>query len=86
MKVSLQEALLGYKKRISHLDKHVVEINSKENEVTQPFSWKVLQGEGMPKRNMYSEFGDLHIKFIVDFPKQLTEQQKKLIRMALPDE
>ena len=34
MKVSLQEALLGYKKRISHLDKHVVEINSKENEVT----------------------------------------------------
>ena len=39
----------------------------------------------MPKRNMYSESGDLHAKIIVNFPKTLTENQKKLIAMILPE-
>ena len=44
-----------------------------------------MKGEGMPKRNAYSEFGDLHAKMIVNFPKSLTEEQKKLIEKILPD-
>lgn len=35
--ISLEEALLGFKKRISHLDGHLVEISSKPEEVVQPF-------------------------------------------------
>lgn len=31
--ISLEEALLGFKKRINHLDGHLVEISSKEDEV-----------------------------------------------------
>jgi DnaJ-class molecular chaperone len=82
--ITLEEALLGYKKRIGHLDGHLVEISAKD-EVTQPFSWKVVKGEGMPKRNLYSEFGDLHSKLVIDFPKQLSDHQKLLINAALSD-
>mmetsp|Transcript_32377 Transcript_32377/g.23913 ORF Transcript_32377/g.23913 Transcript_32377/m.23913 type:complete len:114 (+) Transcript_32377:697-1038(+) len=83
--ISLEEALLGFKKRIAHLDGHLVEVSSKPDEVVQPFSWKVVKGEGMPKKNYYSEFGDLHVRLIVDFPKSLTQEQKKLVEMILPD-
>lgn len=40
--ISLEEALLGFKKRINHLDNHLVEISSIPGEVIQPFSWKVI--------------------------------------------
>jgi len=33
MTISLEEALLGFKKRINHLDNHLVEVSSKENEI-----------------------------------------------------
>jgi DnaJ-related protein SCJ1 len=85
MEISLEEALLGFKKRLNHLDNHLVEVASNYNEVIQPFQWKVVQGEGMPKKNYYSEFGDLHAKMIVNFPKSLNEEQKRLIKMILPD-
>ena len=32
--ISLEEALLGFKKRIGHLDGHLVEFSSKSDEVT----------------------------------------------------
>ena len=76
LKITLEEALLGFTKRINHLDNHLVEIRSKPDEVIQPFSWKVIGGEGMPKKNLYSEFGDLHAKMIIEFPKTLTEKQR----------
>jgi len=47
--------------------------------VSQPFSWKIVKGEGMPKRNVYSEAGDLHAKVNIQFPKTLTEKQRQLI-------
>lgn len=33
-----------------------------------------MKGEGMPKRNVYSEFGDMHAKMLINFPKTLTEK------------
>lgn len=83
--IRLEEALLGFTKRIGHLDGHIVEVNSKPHEIIQPFQWKVLKGEGMPKRNVYSEFGELHSKIVVDFPKTLSEEQKALINEILSD-
>lgn len=44
-----------------------------------------MKNEGMPKRNMYSEFGDLHSKMIINFPKTLTEKQKQMIAQILPE-
>jgi DnaJ-class molecular chaperone len=72
LSVSLEEALLGYSKRVQHLDGHLVEIASQE--VSQPFSWKIVRGEGMPKRNIHSESGDMHAKINIQFPKTLTEK------------
>lgn len=39
----------------------------------------------MPKRNVYSEFGDLHAKMVVEFPKTLSDKQKALINEILVD-
>lgn len=83
--ISLEEALLGFSKRVQHLDGHLVEVSSSPEEVVQPFAWKVIRGEGMPRRNVYSESGDLHSKFNILFPKALTEKQKQMIDQILPD-
>ena len=56
-----------------------MEVSSNYDEVVQPFSWKIVRSEGMPKRNIHSEFGDLHAKINIQFPKSLTEKQKQLI-------
>jgi DnaJ-class molecular chaperone len=48
----------------------MVTITSKEGEVVQPFSWKILKDEGMPIRGT-GEFGELHVKMLVNFPKEL---------------
>ena len=83
LSVTLEEALLGFQRRVQHLDGHLVEVSS--DEVSQPFSWKVVRGEGMPKRGIYSEFGDLHAKVNIQFPKALSEKQKQMIEQILPD-
>ena len=83
LSVTLEEALLGFKKRINHLDNHLVEISS--DGVSQPFEWKVVKGEGMPRRHIHSEAGDLHAKVNIQFPKALNERQRALIDQILPD-
>lgn len=37
VQVSLEEALLGFAKRVTHLDNHLVEVSSTGDEVVQPF-------------------------------------------------
>jgi DnaJ-class molecular chaperone len=70
--ITLEEALLGFKKTIKHMDGHTVEIKSDPMEVIQPFSWKILKDEGMPIRNSGGDYGELHVKMIVGFPAELT--------------
>lgn len=61
MTLTLKEALLGFKKSLTHLDGHIVVVNV--TEPTQPFSVKKIDGEGMPLHNMAYERGHLYIKF-----------------------
>lgn len=84
MDITLQEALLGFKRNFKHLDGHIVTIESKEGSVVQPFSWKILKGEGMPIRGT-TDYGELHVKMIVNFPKDLTERQKQLVDLIFPE-
>ncbi|KAJ5078679.1 DNAj-related protein scj1 [Anaeramoeba ignava] len=77
IKVSLLDALIGFKVSIAHLDGTTFEIE--ENTVTSPGMIRKYSGKGMPKRNFPSDKGDLLIEFQVDFPKSLTENQKKEI-------
>jgi DnaJ-class molecular chaperone len=52
--------------------------------VTQPFEVRRVQGEGMPQHNYPSQKGTLHVKYIVDLPKVLTDEQKAAIAKLWP--
>ena len=52
---------------------------SKRKKITKPFFVKTIKGEGMPIHQFPSEFGDLHVKFIVKMPKTLNDAQKKFV-------
>ena len=83
IRLTLKEGLLGYKKQIEHLDGHIVQLEY--TGVTQPQSVRTIQGEGMPHHNMPSQKGDLHITFIVDFPRSFARDQMALVEQLLKD-
>ena len=85
MKITFEQAMLGFTKTIKHLDDREVTVTVPGNKVIQPFSWHVIRGEGMPVKGSWASYGDLHLKFIVEFPKSLTTKQRELIDKILPD-
>jgi DnaJ family protein A protein 2/DnaJ-related protein SCJ1 len=48
---------------------------------TDPICLQVrkIEGEGMPVHNFPSQRGTLFVKYIVDLPRQLNEEQKREI-------
>ncbi|TKY71355.1 DnaJ-like subfamily B member 13 [Spatholobus suberectus] len=48
-----------------------------ENIVIYPGYEKVIKGQGMPNPKNNGIRGDLHVKFLIDFPTELTEEQRK---------
>ena len=82
VRLTLREALLGYKKQISHLDGHIVEIEY--NGVTQPNSVRTVHGEGMPHHDMPSNKGALYVTFLVDLPNKLTPDQEDMVKKLFP--
>jgi DnaJ-class molecular chaperone len=80
MKITLEEALLGFSKPIKMLDGRSIEIRSEPNEIVQPFSWKIIEEEGMPVKNNSSVKGKLHVKFIVGIPKKLSSNQREIVQ------
>jgi len=84
MTISLKEALLGFEKTVKHLDDHEVEIS--RDGITNPMFVMKIKGEGMPVHNYPSDFGDLHVTFVVEMPKKLSESQKKAIAALFDSE
>lgn len=85
MKVTLREALLGWRQTIRHMDGHTIEIGTES--VTRPFQIIKVKGEGMPLRDDPATFGDLYIRVEVEFPTALTSAQKEgvpLVTMEAP--
>jgi len=76
VELSLKEALLGFSKKIKHLDGHNVVI-SRET-VTQPGDVEKVSGEGMPQHGYSSFQGDLFVEYKVIIPTQFTPEQLKL--------
>jgi DnaJ-related protein SCJ1 len=74
MDISLRESLVGFNKTFTHLDGRRVEVV--RDDVTPPRFVTVLKGEGMPKQHSPSERGQLHVKFHVQFPEALSDEQK----------
>lgn len=82
MKISLKEALIGFKKVLKHLDGHQVIIDSDEispGVTFKPFQKLVIKGEGMPVHEFPSQFGDLIITLQIQFPTTLNFEQTEAV-------
>lgn len=79
--LSLRDALLGFERRLVHLDDHPVLLSS--TGVTQHEHVQRLRGEGMPRLHVPSEKGDLYVTYRLEFPQELTDEQRKVIRELL---
>lgn len=82
MDITLREALLGFRKSITHLDGHEVVIDT-GSQITRPFQVRRYEDEGMPHHEVPSNFGAMHVKFNVVFPPSLTEEQKRFVEQHL---
>jgi DnaJ-related protein SCJ1 len=69
--ITLKEALLGFKKTITHLDGHEVTVD-RIGIVTKPGLMVRLKGEGMPVYGAYGDYGDMLVTCIVNLPEELT--------------
>ena len=88
--ISLLESLVGFDRVFPHLDGH--EVRVQKDDVTYCSEVVRISGEGMPKRVEGSRAGkdkskgargDMFITLLIDFPRQLTGQQKELVKQAL---
>ncbi|CAK9795825.1 DnaJ homolog shv [Anthophora quadrimaculata] len=80
--ISLQDALIGFKMDIEHLDGHKVTIQ--RDEVTKLGACIRKKGEGMPNYENNNLYGTLYITFDVAFPETLfTDTQKEEIKNLL---
>ena len=82
--ISLKEALLGFTRKISHLDSHIVTIKQK-GKVTQHNDVMVIENEGMPVKDEERgvlfggpTHGDLYVTVLVQFPKKI---DKKILKI-----
>lgn len=79
--ISLADALAGFELELKHLDGHKVKIGAKD--ITRPFQVRTFKGQGLPRFEEYSKFGDMHVTYEVDFPKSLSADQKAQLRKLL---
>jgi curved DNA-binding protein len=75
--VKLTEALLGTEVNVPTLDGKTYKLKVPPG--TQSHTKMRLRGKGVTKLNGHGK-GDMYVEIIVDFPKNLTMEQKKLIR------
>ncbi|CAH9134493.1 unnamed protein product [Cuscuta epithymum] len=82
--LSLTEALCGFTFILTHLDGRQLLIKSKPGEVVKPDEFKAINDEGMPAYQRPFIKGKLYIRFVVDFPDSLSQEQVELLESILP--
>lgn len=83
MKISLLEALTGFKKSIPRLDKTSDLIVKNKSRIIQSGQEEIIIGEGMPNVNT-GEKGDMVVHFEVEFPQSLSQKQRQVLERILP--
>jgi len=83
MKITLLEALCGFKKTIKHLDERVLLVEMPAGGVIKPNATKCIAGEGMTHAKHRHIKGDIIVKFDVGFPKTLPMENIALLEQAL---
>ncbi|OTF78836.1 DnaJ molecular chaperone-like protein [Euroglyphus maynei] len=81
-KVSLKDALTGCRVMVPTLDSE--EIPLRMNDVITPQTIRRISGRGLPYPKEPSKRGDLIVKFDIQFPTSLTNDQKRAIAELLP--
>uniref|UniRef100_A0A182M2A2 Uncharacterized protein n=1 Tax=Anopheles culicifacies TaxID=139723 RepID=A0A182M2A2_9DIPT len=84
MQLELSEALCGFQKVITTLDKRSLVITSLPGEVIKHLGYKCIMDEGMPQWKNPFEKGRLIIQFCVVFPDSLPGDAAKLLEQWLP--
>lgn len=56
-----------------------------EDTIIYPGYQKIVGGQGMPKSKEQGERGNLIVKFLVEFPKELTDEQRSDVFNILKD-
>ena len=79
-KISLKEALIGFKFEIKHLNNKSYMINNFNSKVVTPNFKSVVEKMGMKRGN---NVGRLIILFNIEFPKTLSETQKEQLKNIL---
>jgi DnaJ family protein A protein 2 len=77
--ITLEEALCGFTKEIKHPSSKTPKINIKSNKIINYHTYYNIKGLGF-KSHMGSQNGDLKIKFNIEFPKNLSEENKNKLR------
>ncbi|KAF9557418.1 DnaJ-domain-containing protein [Agrocybe pediades] len=78
--ISVDDALLGFEKNITHLDGRNLQIVRKG--VTQPGFVQVVKGEGMPVYGRKDVKGDLFIEYNVVLPLEITPEMRRKLTEA----
>jgi len=81
VRITLKQALMGVCVNVPTLDGRTLKIPVTEKTIYPGFRHKVC-GEGMPVKNTEGK-GDLVIKFEVQFPDRLSDEQKETISRCL---
>jgi len=83
-KILLYEALTGCFFTITHLDGKKLDVTTKPGEVITPGAMKQVNGKGMPFYKDAMSFGNLYIKFEVEFPKKGEMKNIEELKKILP--
>ncbi|KAK7331615.1 hypothetical protein VNO80_28352 [Phaseolus coccineus] len=75
VEIPLVDALTGFSIPIPLLGGENMTL-SFESTIIYPGFEKVIKGQGMPNAKKNGIRGDLHVKFLIDFPTKLTEEQR----------
>jgi len=81
-RVSLSQALTGCTVNVETLDRRVLPVPV--TEIVRPGSTKVIEGEGMPLAKDPKTRGNLVLSFTIDFPAELSVDQKNKLKALLP--
>ncbi|KAL8455560.1 hypothetical protein Emag_000689 [Eimeria magna] len=83
-KITLYEALCGFKFLLTHLDGRQLLIKGKPGEVVKPDAVMCVKGEGMPNHKNPFISGELYIVFDVEFPASIPDSLHAKFAELLP--
>ncbi|CAD8100585.1 unnamed protein product [Paramecium sonneborni] len=80
--LSLKEALVGLNFELETLDEKIINITT--DKIIKPNQILTIKDKGLPTFKDELHFGDLHIQFYIDFPKELDKNVTQKLAEILP--